>query len=181
MREFLESEFKIYSKRIDEKRSSNRQKGGNKWLHPDIVAVEVLSQDWDSEITKCVGEHGDKKAKLWSFEVKVKVGPSNLREAFFQTVSNSSWANYGYLVVSEIDEKVSNEIRILSSLHGIGLIVLDTDNPSEGRIAIPAKEKPDIDWNVANRLAQVNDDFKGYIKLVTEFYRIDRINENDWK
>ena len=160
---FLESEFEIYSKRIDEKSSSNRQKGANKWLHPDVVAVEDLSKNWDREIKECVQEYRDKKVRLWSFEVKVQVNRSNLREAFFQAVSNSSWANLGYLVVSEIDDNASNEIRILSSLHGIGLIVLDTDNPSEGRIAIPAKEKSDIDWNATNRLAAENRGFKEYV------------------
>ena len=179
--QFLESEFDIYSKRIDESHSSNSQKGANKWLHPDVVAVEFLSQNWDSEITRCVGKHGDKKAKLWSFEVKVQVDLSKLREFFFQTVSNSSWANYGYLVVREITAEASDEMRILSGLHGIGLIILDIHRPSEGRIAIPAKEKQNIDWNVANRLAKVNRDFKEYIKLVADFYKTNRIIEDDWK
>jgi hypothetical protein len=28
---------------------------------------------------------------------------SNVRECFFQAVSNSSWANFGYLVAAEIE------------------------------------------------------------------------------
>ncbi|MGU9977287.1 MAG: HrgA protein, partial [Candidatus Oxydemutatoraceae bacterium WSBS_2016_MAG_OTU14] len=43
--EFLWSEYQIYSKRIDEKRSSNPHgPKGNKWLYPDLVGMEDLSQ-----------------------------------------------------------------------------------------------------------------------------------------
>ena len=63
-----------------------------------------------------------KKTKLWSFEVKMLVNRSNIREVFFQTVSNSSWSNFGYLVASEIEgTDTLKELRILSSLHGIGI------------------------------------------------------------
>ncbi len=39
----LSTEHGVFSKRIDEKRSSNsRGSGGNKWLHPDLVGMEDL-------------------------------------------------------------------------------------------------------------------------------------------
>ncbi len=96
--EFLWSELHVYSKRIDEKKSRNlRGAGGNKWLYPDIVGMENLSSDWHREIKDCVQQYADKKTKLWSFEVKTLVNRSNVREVFFQAVSNSSWANFGYL------------------------------------------------------------------------------------
>ena len=71
---------KIYTKRIDEKRSKNlRGSGGNKWLYPDVVGVEVLNQSWVREIKECVKAYSDKKTKLWSFEVKLKINQSNVR------------------------------------------------------------------------------------------------------
>ncbi|PJB71886.1 MAG: HrgA protein [Alphaproteobacteria bacterium CG_4_9_14_3_um_filter_47_13] len=180
--EFLWSEHEIYSKRIDEKRSRNsRGAGGNKWLYPDLVGMEDLSQDWHREIKDCVKQYADKKTKLWSFEVKVLINRSNVREVFFQAVSNSSWANFGYLVASEIEgADTLKELRILSSLHGIGFIRLDAENPSESQVMIPAKERIEIDWNTANRLAEENKDFLDYIKLVRQFYQTGDISSAGW-
>lgn len=180
--EFLWSEHEIYSKRIDEKRSRNsRGLGGNKWLYPDLVGMEDLSQDWHQEIKNCVKQYADKKTKLWSFEVKVLINRSNVREVFFQAVSNSSWANFGYLVASEIEgADTLKELRMLSSLHGIGFIRLDAENPSESQVMIPAKERIDIDWNTANRLAEENKDFLDYIKLVRQFYQTGDISSAGW-
>ena len=63
---------------------------------------------------------------------KNSINRSNVREAFFQTVSNSSWADFGYLVALEIaDDAAMKELRMLSGLHGIGFIRLDMDNPPE--------------------------------------------------
>ena len=81
---YLWSELDIYSKRIDERRSSNKQgPKGNKWLYPDLVGMEDLTADWHSEIKDIVSEYADNKTKLWSFEVKTILNRSNVREAFF--------------------------------------------------------------------------------------------------
>jgi len=83
--QFLKSEFMIYSRRIDEKPSSNKRgRGGNKWLYPDLVGVKDLSHDWHREIKDCVKECSDRRAELWSFEVKIKINRSNVREVFFK-------------------------------------------------------------------------------------------------
>lgn len=180
--EFLWAELGLYSKRIDEKRSRNlRGAGGNKWLYPDLVAIENLSRDWHFEIKDCVQQYSDKKTTLWSFEVKILINRSNVREVFFQAVSNSSWANFGYLVASEIEgSDTLKELRILSSLHGIGVMRLEVENPSDSQIMIPAKERSEIDWNTANRLTEENKDFLDYIKLVRQFYQTGEIRKKDW-
>ena len=180
--QFLWSEFQIHSKRIDETRSRNRLgPGGNKWLYPDIVGMEDLSQDWDREVKDCVQQYADKKTKLWSFEVKLLINRSNIREVFFQSVSNSSWANLGYLVAREIlGDNTLKEFRILASLHGIGLIKLDTENPSESQILIPATEKSEVDWDTVNRLVRENKDFIAYIKLVRHFYQTGEVPDTGW-
>ena len=180
--EFLWSELEIYSKRIDEKRSVNSKgAGGNKWLYPDLVGVENLSGDWHREIKDCASEYADKKTKLWSFEVKILINRSNLREAFFQAVSNSSWANFGYLVANEIEgANTLKELRMLASLHGIGFIQLNIENPSESQILLPAKERSDIDWDTANRLTEENKDFLKYIKLIRQFYQTGDMPSSGW-
>lgn len=180
--EYVWVEHGIYSKRIDEKRSSNRNgPGGNKWLFPDLVGMEDLSSDWNREVKDCVAEYSDKRTKLWSFEVKLLLNRSNVRECYFQAVSNSSWGNFGYLVAAEIEgSETMRELRMLSAVHGIGLIRLDVENPAESQILIPARERVGIDWDSVNRLAVENRDFEAYIKLLRQFYQTGDPRPNDW-
>lgn len=180
--QFLWSELRIYSKRIDEKRSRNMHgPGGNKWLYPDLVGLEELSAEWQGEVKDCVQQYGDKKTKLWSFGVKVLINRSNVREAFFQTVSNSSWANFGYFVAAQINgTDTLKELRILSALHGIGLIQLNVDMPCDSQIIIPAKERDAVDWNTVNRLVEENKDFAAYVKWIRHFYQTGEVRPGDW-
>ena len=180
--QFLHAELNVYGKRIHEGRSSNRRgPGGNRWLHPDLVGMEDLSSDWHRDIRDCVAEAGERKVRLWSVEVKKSIPRSEVRKYFFQAVSNSSWANLGYLVTVNIDEDALSELRILSELHGIGLIRLDPDNPPESEIVLPARERAEVDWATANRIAEENEDFRNYIKLVHRFHQTKGyINPRDW-
>ena len=91
------------------------------------------------------------------------INRSNVRESFFQAVSNSSWANFGYLVASNIATDTRKELRMLSALHGIGFIRLDSENPSESEIMIPATERREIDWDSVDRLTKENKDFYEYV------------------
>lgn len=180
--EYLWSELGIYAKRINERKSSNKQgPKGNKWLYPDVVGMEDLTADWHPEIKEAVKEYADRKTRLWSFEVKIYLNRSNLREVFFQAVSNSSWANFGYLVAAEIEgADTMKELRMLFALHGIGLIRLDPNNPSESEILVPAREKPDVDWATCNRLTDENRDFLQYVRLVRQFHQTGDPHPNDW-
>lgn len=172
----------LYSKRIDEKRSSNKRgPNGNRWLYPDLVGMEDLGTDWHQEVKDCVSQYSDKRTKLWSFEVKLLINRSNVRECFFQSVSNSSWSNFGYLVAAEIEgQDTLKELRMLFAAHGIGLIKLEVENPSESQVLIPAKERGEIDWDTANRLATDNKDFLEYVKLVKQFYQTGEARSVDW-
>ena len=162
---------RVYIKYIDDKKSSHTQgTNGNEWLHPDMVGLEVLSNDWIPEIKWCARAFSGKKTKLWSFEVKLIINRSNLRASFSQAVTNSSWANFGYLVAGEINKNAMDELRILCNLHGIGFIELNVNIPTESQILIPAKERVEIDWNTANRLADQNPHFKKYIENINLFY-----------
>lgn len=73
------------------------------------------------------------------------------------------------------------ELRMLSSLHGIGFVRLDADNPSESQVMLPAGERVNVDWHTANRLATENKDFMAYIKLICQFYRTGDVRAADWK
>ncbi|WP_444937222.1 COG2958 family protein [Microbulbifer sp. JMSA004] len=181
--EYLYAELNLYSKRIDEKRSSNNKgPNGNRWLYPDIVALEDLTDGWDAEIRACASQYADQRTRLWSFEVKCRLNRSNSRECFFQALSNSSWANLGYLVAAEIEgSDTLKELRLLSAAHGIGLMLLDAENPAESQILIPARERAAIDWDIANRLAKENKDFLAYIKSIRHFYQTGDLRLSDWQ
>jgi len=179
---YLRDEFGIFCKRIDEKRASNKRGiNGNRWLYPDMVGMEDLGADWHREVRDCVRQYSDKRTRLWSFEVKRLINRSNVRECFFQAVSNSSWANFGYLVAAEINgQDTLKELRMLFAAHGIGLIKLDVENPADSQVLIPAHERNEIDWNMVNRLATENRDFMAYVKLVRQFYQTDEARSRDW-
>lgn len=175
------SEQKLFPKRIDEKRSTNRHgPNGNKWLFPDLVAMEDLGNEWENEIRACVQQVGAQRARLWSFEVKLLINRANAREVWFQAVSNSSWANFGYLVAADIQEAAMKELRLLSASYGIGLIRLDPQDPSESEILLPARERPNIDWDACNRLAQENTDFHDFISWVRQFHQTDNPRVGNW-
>ncbi|SDE55723.1 hypothetical protein SAMN05661003_1167 [Desulfuromonas thiophila] len=144
--------------------------------------MEDLSKEWHHEVRDCVTQYSDKRTKLWSFEAKLLINRSNMRECFSQAVSNSSWANFGYLVAAEIGSTDSlKELRTLFAAHGIGFIKLDVvDNPADSQVLIAARERPEIDWDMVNRLATENRDFLEYVKLLKQFYQTGEARPADW-
>ena len=180
--EFLRVQFGLYCLRIDEKRSKNsRGQNGNQWLHPDIVAMQPLDKHWHELVKSCVKHGSGQNVRLWSFEVKKELNSSNIRSSFFQAVSNSSWANEGYLVATSIStNEVEEELRMLSALHGIGVILLTPENPTESEILLPARRRTEVDWQSINRILNENADFKNFIELVSIYYQTGRIRSQDW-
>ncbi|MEJ6080165.1 HrgA protein [Vibrio sp. 1-Bac 57] len=180
--DYLNSEHQLYCLRIDEKRSKNSLgNGGNQWLHPDIVAMEPVAQTWHPHVKTCVLQGGGQSVRLWSFEVKKALTMGNVRKSFFQAVSNSSWASEGYLVATSIaDSRVEQELRMLSALNGIGVILLSVENPSESELLLPAQKRTDIDWQSVNRIVEENADFKDFTDLVSNYYQTGRVRARDW-
>ena len=171
----------IGNKRINETNSSNiRGPGGNHWLYPDLIGIQrVVQEHWgDRKIFDLMGSN--EKIKLWSFEVKKYVNISNVRELYFQAVANSSWANFGYLVVAEIKTvEVSEELNMLANRHGIGVILLDRENPEGASIKIPAQEKNNVDWEMLNRLT-INSDVAKCLKNIHVFCKTEDFNKKFW-
>ena len=180
---YLQIEHDVVSCRIDEKRSTNKSgSGANEWLHPDLVGLEDLSCDWGREIRDCVNVLAARRARLWSFEVKILINRSNVRKCYFQAVSNSSWAHFGYLVAEKIEgDGTMKELTMLAATHGIGLIQLDSETPTDSQIMIPARERPDIDWDMCNRLTEENKDFSAYIERIKHFYQTGKVTKAEWE
>lgn len=162
--DYLGSQLSVVTMRLDEKRSSGKKgAGASHWLHPDVVGIQDISREWTVNTKKLADFYRPDLLKLWSVEVKIALTLGNVRSAFFQAVSNSSWANFGWLAAAEIDESARSEVAVLSNAHGIGLLRIDVDDPSNGEILIPAKER-NLDWLSINRLADENEDFRTFLR-----------------
>lgn len=164
-----EGEFDVYAKTIYHELSSKSQKGKDKWNFPDIVAVHFPFNDYDSNETLALAKHTNKnQAEIYSFELKIALDWSNLKESYFQAVSNSSFANEGYLVVFEdIDEEILKEIERLNQSFGIGLIQLGLDNIE---IIFPSKKR-ELDFATIDMLIGKNPDFKKFIENVNKDFK----------
>lgn len=133
----------------------------NTWLCPDLVGMKDLSVNWRKEIKDRAPS--DKKIQLWAFKMESVIDRSNIYEVFYQTLSSSAWANFGYLVINEIEDvDTFEEMCRLSGMHGVGVIRVDQESAS-CQIISQAKERPDIDWNILNRLTENNPDLLPYI------------------
>lgn len=179
---FLYSNNNIYPKRIDEKTSSNNKgKKGNIWLHPDIVGLEFLASNYDEHIREFMNNVAPvEKIALYSYEVKINLTKSNVRECFVQAATNSSWANFGYLVASEIDEDVMSECKLLANQFGIGLIRLDTEEPTEKSTIVIQAQRKNLNWQTIDRIYRENKDFKVFIKNVNNSIKTNEVNPKDW-
>ncbi|GAA7090031.1 hypothetical protein ID0205_05900 [Helicobacter pylori] len=82
-------------------------------------------------------------------------------------MSNSTWANEGYLVVFKIDDKVLDELRRLNQSFGIGVIKLES-GISNSKILLPTREK-EIDIPTLNMLVkQSPKDFKPFMENINK-------------
>jgi hypothetical protein len=154
--------MQLHTKTIDHSRSHKRGKSHNEWLHPDMIGVYYPFGEWHAGVFDFSKLIGASTVRLVSFELKRELGFENLRASFFQAVSNSSWANEGYLVAAEIDEDSGFrlELKRLSNSFGIGVIRLDVKDAENCEILYPARTSRELDWDTMNKLAVENRDFE---------------------
>jgi hypothetical protein len=167
---FVYTNYKILTKTISAQKSLKKERNTDKWRHPDMVGVYY--PNWESDIVEISKEVGNFGIRLYSYELKRDLNNTNLRETFFQAVSNSSWANEGYLVAADIneDEEFYDEFKRLNNFFGIGLIKISIDDPSASKIIFQSKQKEDVDIEAMNILSKINTDFKGLIKDIRVDY-----------
>lgn len=177
--QWLADQFSLLSMRIDDKKSSKKNgTGGNKWLHPDVVAMERKGPYGSTQVQSLVGKSVSDKVKLWSFEVKNHLSTVALaRDAIFQCFSDSSWANLAYLAAANISDKAMSELRMLCNSYGVGLIRINPDSKN-CEIVVQAKEKRDIEWKVVDRIVAINDDFGKYLEQVRLY--VNAVNEDEY-
>ncbi|GAA7098269.1 HrgA protein [Helicobacter pylori] len=164
--------LKCYTKTIFHEESSKSPKGMDRWLYPDMVGVRFLHAELSNENLIAFSKKFDTlPVKLVSFELKKEISVNNCRECYFQAISNSSWANEGYLVGRHIDTHNPQLMDLLKRLHasfGIGVIDLRTDE-DKSAILLNAKYKEKIDYTVALELSEKNEKFSGFLKSVVDY------------
>ncbi len=164
--------LKCYTKTIFHEGSSKSPKGMDRWLYPDMVGVRFLHAELSNENLIAFSKKFDTlPVKLVSFELKKEISVNNCRECYFQAISNSSWANEGYLVGHHIDTHNPKLMDLLKRLHasfGIGVIDLRTDE-DKSAILLNAKYKEKIDYIVALELSEKNEEFSGFLKSVVDY------------
>ncbi|GAA9644809.1 COG2958 family protein [Helicobacter pylori] len=160
--------FKLLCKTIRHEECKKGKGGECMWNYPDIVGVYFPYNKYKGETLKFLHHTGQEKHKLFSFELKKELSFSNLKESYFQAVSNSTWANEGYLVVfEEIKDKVLGELRRLNQSFGIGVIKLESEI-SNSKILLPAKER-EIDIPTLNMLIEQSPkDFKPFMANINK-------------
>ncbi|MCQ2951852.1 COG2958 family protein [Helicobacter pylori] len=164
--------LKCYTKTIFHEESVKSPKGMDRWLYPDMVGVRFLHAELSNENLIAFSKKFDTlPVKLVSFELKKEISVNNCRECYFQAISNSSWANEGYLVGRHIDTHNPQLMDLLKRLHasfGIGVIDLRTDE-DKSAILLNAKYKEKIDYTVASELSEKNPKFSGFLKSVVDY------------
>lgn len=162
------SDMKIYAKTINANAVATN-KGKMKWGTPDIVAV-TFKDYINKAILELFNHIKLPTTELYAYELKLELRLDNLVEYYFQTLSNSGWANEAWLVVKDIDTdnlELQEEIKRLNQSFGVGIIHLNYDNPEDSNILIPAIKRAYLDIDTMHKLCE-NNQFKEFIDCVNE-------------
>src|SRR5690554_1391878 len=150
-----------YSKTIFHEHSNGKDYN-QIWTHPDMVGVKFLNLQTKASQNLLKSINRVDTFKLSAYELKREINSdSELKKAYFQAVSNSSWSNYGFLVAFEFSDNLYDEMERLNQSFGIGIIELDA-NPYQSKILFPAKYR-DLDFKTIDKLCNMNKEFEKFI------------------
>lgn len=151
-----------YSKTIFHEQSNGKD-NNQIWTHPDMVGIKFLNLQTKASQNFLKSINRVDTFKLSSYELKREINSdSELKKAFFQAVSNSSWANYGYLVAFEFSDTLNEEMARLNQSFGIGIIELNA-NPYKSKILYPASFR-ELDFKTIDKLCKMNKEFEKFIE-----------------
>ena len=155
----------IYAKTIYHEKTPNKIDNNAKWVHPDIVGVQFEDFKNDATLSLLKATEPKQSVHIYSYELKRRIESDyQLKQYYFQALSNSSWANFGYLVAFEINEDLTEEMERLNNAFGIGVILMQAN---ESKILFPAREKA-LDYNTIEKLNNLNPDFCEFIKKLSK-------------
>lgn len=171
-----------YPKTIYQERSSSKSDSAQKWIHPDIVSASFVQMRNNTSEDLLRAIKTNEAMVLCSYELKIRIKTDyDLKQAFFQALSNSNWANFGYLVAFEITEEkdVVDEMERLNQSFGIGIIQLGV-TPQLTKVLFPARKK-DLDFKTLDKLSAINEDFRDFVEQVTKVLTAEKKYRNDVK
>ena len=152
----------IFAKTIFHEKSNTKDRE-QKWVHPDIIGVQYSGLNTEEARSLLQAVDAQKSVRLFSFEMKREIHSDyDLKEYFFQALSNSSWANKGYLVAYDINEQLYTEMERLNAAFGIGIILLQAHS-EDTKILFEAREK-EIDYTTLDKLCKINPDVRAFIE-----------------
>ena len=155
----------IYAKTIFHEKTASKVDNNQKWVHPDIVGVQFEEFKNDATLSLLKASEPKESVHIYSYELKRRIETDyHLKQYYFQALSNSSWANYGYLVAYEINEDLDEEMARLNNAFGIGIILMQAN---DAKILYPAKEKA-LDYKTIEKLNNLNPDFCEFIKKLSK-------------
>lgn len=151
---------------------SNKNEEHQKWLHPDIIGVHFVEHSNKVCQNFFRATNKEMSVEIYSYELKKGISSdSDLKRCYFQAVSNSSWANYGFLVFLEFDLNLQEELERLNESFGIGAILIKP-NPYESKILFPARRK-NLDFKTINKLCNINEYFKLFFEQIEKLITAD--------
>jgi hypothetical protein len=153
----------VHSKTIFHEQSNGKD-SNQIWTHPDMVGLKMLKLQSAASNSLMRTVQPMATFKINSYELKREINSdSELKKAYFQAVSNSSWANFGYLVALEISDSLQEEMARLNQSFGIGILLLQA-NPFETKVLYPARQR-DLDFKTMDKLCKINPEFNSFIEL----------------
>lgn len=162
----------IYSKTIFHEQSTFNKDNNQIWTHPDMVGIRFLNLQTKASQTFLNTINRVETFKLSSYEIKKEIySDAELKKAFFQAVSNSSWANYGYLVAFEFSDSLTDEIERLNQSFGIGVIELHA-NPYQSKVLFQPKYH-ELDFKTIDKLCKINKEFESFIEQTEKLLTAD--------
>ena len=162
-----DSHFLGHTMTIHHENSVKTGKNAEKWLHPDLVSVRLPFDDLDQSTIALAKNAGIETIAIFSFEMKKEITGANVREYYFQAVSNSSWANEGYLVAPKISDDAMKQLSKLNASFGIGIIKLNTEDVHQSEILMPSREN-DLDVVMIDELVRINKDFSTFVTVINK-------------
>ena len=81
------------------------------------------------------------------------------------------------MAAANIDEdpEFREELKRLSQSFGIGVIHLDTSEPLDSEVILPARDKSEVDWETISRVAEDNVDFKDFVSSVANSLKVNQV------
>lgn len=162
----------IFSKTILHEESKNSRDETQKWVHPDIIGVKFtkLNSDITSRLLKTLEKKDS--CEIISYELKKEINSDyELKKSYFQAVSNSSWANRGYLVALDINTNLYSELERLNKAFGIGIIKLHS-NPFESQILFQSSYR-ELDYQTIDKLCNINEKYRDIIEQIEKILNAD--------